>query len=78
MSSLTAIPFKVYIPKYLPQVLEDMGKYETLRLATVETFGKSFPTLYFIGLGFGVAACFASWLVGDMEKFVDEHVAVIY
>lgn len=76
VSSLTAIPFKEYVPAVLPMV-DTPEKYEMLRLAAVETYSRSFPTLYWIGFGFGVAGCIASILVGDISKFVDEHVAVM-
>ena len=76
VSSLTAVPFKEYVPAALPQVT-DPAKYEALHRATIETFGRSFPQLYYIGLGFGIVGCIASILVGDMSKFMDEHVAVM-
>ncbi|KAF2028584.1 MFS general substrate transporter [Setomelanomma holmii] len=76
ISSLTAVPFKEYVPAALPQVMRNPTGYEALRNATVELFGQSFPLLYYIGLGFGVAGCIASVLVGDMSKYMDEHVAV--
>lgn len=77
VTSLTAIPFKEYIPAVLPQVLANPARYEALRIACVDAFGKSFPILYYIGLAFGIVGCVASFLVGDMSKFMDEHVAVV-
>jgi hypothetical protein len=76
VGSLTAVPFKDYVAAELPQIT-DPEKYEALRIATVETFGRSFPQLYYIGLGFGIVGCIASILVGDMSKYMDEHVAVM-
>jgi|TARA_R110002003_G_scaffold214_40_gene16336 hypothetical protein len=76
ISSLTAVPFKEYVPAALPQVMRNPAAYEALRAATAELFGKSFPLLYYIGLAFGIAGCIASILVGDMSKYMDEHVAV--
>ncbi|KAH7073813.1 fungal trichothecene efflux pump [Paraphoma chrysanthemicola] len=76
VSALTAVPFKEYVPLALPQVARNPVAYETLRRATAQLFGESFPLLYYIGLGFGVAGCIASILVGDMSKYMDEHVAV--
>jgi len=75
ISALTAVPFKEYVPTVLPNITP--ANYDALHLATVQTFGKSFPTLYYIGLGFGVVGCVASVLVGDMSKYMDEHVAVM-
>ncbi|KAF1814600.1 MFS general substrate transporter [Eremomyces bilateralis CBS 781.70] len=75
VNSLTAVPFKEYVPQMLPMV-NTTEKYDMLFEATVQTFGKSFPTLYYIGLGFGIVGCIASILVGDMSKYMDEHVAV--
>ncbi|RYF40059.1 MAG: hypothetical protein EOO38_22435 [Cytophagaceae bacterium] len=76
INSLTAVPFKEYVPLALPQVARNPAGYEALRRATAQLFGESFPLLYYIGLGFGIAGCIASVLVGDMSKYMDEHVAV--
>jgi hypothetical protein len=76
INSLTAVPFKEYIPLALPQVANNPIAYEGLRKATAQLFAESFPLLYYIGLAFGIAACIASVLVGDMSQYMDEHVAV--
>jgi hypothetical protein len=76
VGALTAVPFKEYAAAFIPE-FDTPEKLEAVRLATAEAFGRSFPELYYIGLGFGIAGCIASILVGDMSKFMDEHVAVI-
>lgn len=76
INSLTAVPYKEYIPLALPQVASNPAGYEGLRQATAQLFAESFPLLYYIGLGFGIAACIASVMVGDMSQYMDEHVAV--
>jgi hypothetical protein len=33
--------------------------------------------IYFITIAFGVPACFAAALLGDVSKYMDDHVAVV-
>lgn len=75
MNGLTAIPFRQYAP-LLPE-LDTPQKYEMVRQATVACFGKSFQIVYFVALAFGGLACIASVFMGDVSRYMDEHVAVL-
>lgn len=75
MYNLTAMPLTEYV-QYLPTI-DTPQKYDVLRLATQTAFIKSFPIVYYIGLAFGGAACIACFIMGDISKYMDEHVAVV-
>jgi hypothetical protein len=78
LEMLTGISFTEFVAAgHLPEV-DTVDKFSKLAEAAVETFGRSFPGVYLITIAFGVSACIASVFMGDMSKYMDDHVAVRY
>lgn len=75
VTALTAVPFYQYAP-LIPQ-LNNTANYELVKEAAIKTFSKSFSLIYYITIPFGVTACIAATCMGDVSKYMDNHVAVI-
>ena len=74
MQILTAIPFRQYAAMVPGLSAEPV--YSLLSKACIDAFGSTFKFVYLITIGFGVPACIAAGLLGDMSQYMDEHVAV--
>lgn len=75
--SLTAMSFS-----QLASTIPELGKagsanYDAVREGTIQLFGESFRLVYLITIPFGVAACVVAALMGDISRFMDEHIAVV-
>jgi hypothetical protein len=75
VTSLTAVPFSQYAP-LVPQ-LQNPANYELVKEATIQCFSQSFLLPFYITIAFGVPACIAAAFMGDVSKYMDDHVAVV-
>lgn len=75
VTSLTAVPFKDYVVR-IPQ-LADPVHFAAVQEAAIQCFSQSFKSVYFITIAFGIPACIAASMMGDVSKFMDNHVAVV-
>lgn len=75
VANLTAVPFYQYAPN-IPE-LSIPVHYELVKEATIQCFSRSLVFIYYITIAFGVPACIAAACMGDVSKFMDNHVAVI-
>ncbi|KAL4805391.1 major facilitator superfamily domain-containing protein [Aspergillus unguis] len=78
MTTLVTTPWKEFVPA---SGLAQMVKGETLEVlhsAVIQAFGVAFDRVWFIAIGFGIAAVIASVFIEDLTALMDGHVAVKY
>jgi Fungal trichothecene efflux pump (TRI12) len=75
VNGLTAVPFRDYAP-LIPQIANGTH-FEIVQEASIQCFAATFKSIYQIPIAFGVAACIASICMGDVSKYMDNHVAVV-
>ncbi|KAK6508887.1 hypothetical protein TWF481_003654 [Arthrobotrys musiformis] len=75
ISSVTAVPLEQYVALYLPEV-DSAEKYQVLLVAVRTAFSRSFQMLYYLTIPFSVVACIGCFCVGDLTRFMDDHVAM--
>jgi hypothetical protein len=51
--------------------------YNSLVIAGQEAYAQSYPWVYYASIPFGVASIIASLFLGDISKYMDDHVAVV-
>lgn len=73
MTVLTSEPFHVYA-QTVPQISKEPA-YSIVRDATVQAYGHAFRTVFYITIAFGVSACIAAALMGNVAQYMDDHVA---
>lgn len=74
MQLLTAMPFREYVQ--LMPGLAGTALADVLKEACIEAYAASFKYIYFITVAFGVSACGVSAFIGNVGRFMDNHVAV--
>lgn len=74
-TTLTAGPLTSYAHMF-PQ-LNSPEKIHTIVVAGHETYKHCFPILYLISIAFGGAAIISSFFLRDINKFMNDHVAVL-
>lgn len=62
---------------YLPGVDGNVTKWNVIVLAGQEAFAVSYPWVYYTSIAFGGVAIIASCFLGDIKKYMDDHVAVV-
>lgn len=75
VTTLTAGPLSEYAHLF-PQ-LDSPEKIQTIVVAGHELFKHCFPILYLISIAFGGAAIISSFFLRDINKFMNDHVAVL-
>lgn len=60
-----------------PGVDGNMTKYHFIVRAGEIAYAKSYPFVYYASLGFGAVSIVAACLLGDINKYMDDHVAVV-
>lgn len=76
IEALTAVPYSKLAPT-IPQLVANSTQYEIVKESTIQCFSGSLNLVYYITIPFGVTACIVAALMGDVSKYMDEHVAVI-
>ena len=75
VTSLTGVPYYQLAP-LIPE-LHNPANYEAVKEATIQCFSQAFVLVWYITIAFGVAACIAAAFMGDVSKYMDNHVAVV-
>ncbi|KFY79742.1 hypothetical protein V499_01311 [Pseudogymnoascus sp. VKM F-103] len=75
VSTLGAGPLSHYV-RLFPQI-DTPEKQASIVLAGHETYKHCFPILYYISIAFGGAAVIASLFLKDLEKYMNDNVAVM-
>jgi len=74
-TTLTAGPLSHYA--YMFPQLDTPAKIESIVVAGHELFKHCFPILYLISIAFGGAAIISSFFLRDINKYMNDHVAVL-
>jgi hypothetical protein len=62
---------------FLPGVDGNLTKWNALVLAGQESYAAAYPFVYYSSIAFGAVAILASLCLGDISKYMDNHVAVV-
>ena len=62
---------------FLPGVDGNLTKWNALVLAGQESYAAAYPFVYYSSIAFGAVAILASLFLGDISKYMDNHVAVV-
>jgi hypothetical protein len=62
---------------YLPGVDGNVTKWNAIVLAGQEAYAEAYPYVYYTSIAFGAVAIIASAFLGDISKYMDDHVAVV-
>jgi len=61
----------------VPGVTSD-DLWQKLILAGQNAYAESYPWVYYVSIAFGVSACICSLFLGNISKYMDDHVAADY
>jgi len=61
----------------VPGVNGNVTIYNSLVIAGQEAYAQSYPWVYYASIPFGVLSIIASLFLGDINKYMDDHVAVV-
>ncbi|KAI9048470.1 hypothetical protein LZ554_007305 [Drepanopeziza brunnea f. sp. 'monogermtubi'] len=73
---LTAMTVEEYAA-VLPELAAGAGNVRLVVAAAQACFGGAFRLVYLITIAFGITACVASLGIGDLGRYLDDHVAVV-
>ncbi|KUJ11610.1 MFS general substrate transporter [Mollisia scopiformis] len=76
ITSLTAVPFKQLYTE-IPGFVTSQANYELGAKAVVTCFSEAIKLIWYITIPFGVSACIVAMCMGDVSRFMDQHVAVV-
>lgn len=62
---------------YLPGVDGNVTIWNALVVAGQESYAYAYPYVYYASIAFGSVAIIASCFLGDISKYMDDHVAVV-
>ncbi|RQM06524.1 hypothetical protein DH86_00003240 [Scytalidium sp. 3C] len=62
---------------YLPGVNGNVTIWQDIVLAGQESYAYAYPYVYYASIAFGAVSIIASCFLGDISKYMDDHVAVI-
>ncbi|KAI9701139.1 MAG: hypothetical protein M1836_001808 [Candelina mexicana] len=61
----------------IPGIAGNETRYQTLVVAGQMAFAASYKYVYYVSIAFGVISVIASCFLGDIAKYMDDHVAVV-
>lgn len=76
VTSLTAEPY-FQLAAQIPQLAKSPSFYKLVGEGVIQCFSHAFTLVYYITIAFGVVACIAAACMGDVSKYMDNHVAVV-
>lgn len=62
---------------YLPGVDGNVTIWNAIVLAGQESYAAAYPYVYYASIAFGAVSIIASAFLGDINKYMDDHVAVV-
>ncbi|KAI9670886.1 MAG: hypothetical protein M1817_003771 [Caeruleum heppii] len=63
--------------KHIPGIEGNTTRYEIVLRAGQMAFSESYKFVYYSSIGFGVVSIVAACFLGDISKYMDDHVAVV-
>jgi hypothetical protein len=63
--------------KYLPGVDGNVTIWNALVLAGQQAYAEAYPYVYYSSIAFGAVSIIAALFLGDISKYMDDHVAVV-
>ena len=76
IQGLTSHPFEYY-QQTIPNFRDNPAQSKVVMAACIQVFIRSLKLVWYITIAFGVAACIAAALMGDVSQYMDKHVAVV-
>jgi hypothetical protein len=73
---LTAVSLLLGLQE-IPGIAGNNTRYEMLVVAGQVAYAQSYKYVYFTSIGFGCVSIVAACLLGDINKYMDDHIAVI-
>ena len=61
----------------LPGIKGVPGAYETVVLAGQLAYAEAYKYVYYVSIAFGGVSILAACFLGDISKYMDDHVAVV-
>lgn len=65
------------LDEILPLVGNNVTIWHEVVLAGQEAYASAYPWVYYVSIAFGVVSILASIGLGDISKYMDDHVAVV-
>jgi hypothetical protein len=62
---------------YLPGVDGNVTIWNAIVRTGQESFAEAYPWVYYCSIAFGVVSIIASAFLGDIKRYMDDHVAVV-
>ena len=63
--------------KEIPGIKGNDTAYEIVLAAGQLAYAESYKYVYYVSISFGVVSILAAWFLGDIQKYMDDHVAVV-
>lgn len=61
----------------IPEIKNIPGAWEAVVYAGQLAYASSYKYVYLVSIAFGGVSCIAACFLGDIEKYMDDHVAVV-
>jgi len=61
----------------LPGIKDVPGAYEMVVLAGQMAYAEAYKWVYYVSIAFGIVSVIAACFLGDISKYMDDHVAVV-
>lgn len=61
----------------LPGIKDVPGAYEMVVFAGQLAYAEAYKYVYYVSIAFGVVSIIAACFLGDISKYMDDHVAVV-
>lgn len=63
--------------KEIPGIAEVPGGYEMVVVAGQMAYAEAYKYVYYVSIAFGAVSIVAACFLGDISKYMDDHVAVV-
>lgn len=61
----------------IPQIKAIPGAWEIVVYAGQVAYASAYKYVYLVSIAFGGVSCIAACFLGDIQKYMDDHVAVV-
>ena len=63
--------------KDIPGIANQPGGYELVVAAGQVAYAEAYKYVYYVSIAFGAVSIIAACFLGDISKYMDDHVAVV-
>jgi hypothetical protein len=63
--------------KEIPGIADVPGGYEMVVVAGQMAYAEAYKYVYYVSIGFGGISIIAACFLGDISKYMDDHIAVV-